>query len=253
MRSEFKMKKCEEIQGYLIDCVLGEKLPREIEVELREHLSLCSVCRKHLEESEVAWKSLEVLEEVRFPESLSLNVLREAAAEPRRIKFIRHPYALLRILAPIAASLLLAAGLYFIIHGYFSSDRTDRSAVIREASTFIPGEVPRPDLTVTMDSYLNETRNILYGIREGTYSNWGSVLSEIISRDIQGQANFLLENPDLPPPARPIIGVLHDAFQQMLQRGRGHETKEVYLPPGINPDALLAEIEQARYEVRLEQ
>ena len=244
------MKKCEEIQGYLIDWVLGENLPRAIEVELRDHLSLCPGCRKQFEESEAAWKSLDVLKGVRFPESLSQNVLREVAAEPRAVRFMRRPYVFWRVLAPIAASLLIAAGIYFLFDGYFSVDRTDQSAVIRSASTFIPGEVPRPDLRVTMDSYLNETRNILYGIREGAYSNWGSILSEIISRDIQGQANFLLENPDLPPSARPIIGVLHDAFQQMLRSGRGHETKEVYLPPGINPDALLAEIEQARYEVR---
>jgi hypothetical protein len=247
------MKKCQEIQGYLLDRVLGEIIPPAIEVELRDHLSLCPGCRKQFEESEAAWKSLDVLKGVRFPESLSQNVLREVAAAPRAVRFTRRPYVFWRVLVPIAASLLIAVGIYFISHGYFSGDRTDQSEVIREASTFVPGEVPRPDLRVTMDSYLNETRNILYGIQEGSYSDWGSILSEIISRDIQGQANFLLENPDLPPSARPIIGVLHDAFQQMLRSGRGHESKEVYLPPGINPEALLAEIEQARYEVRVVQ
>jgi len=165
------MKKCEEIQGYLLDRVLGENLPQEHEVELREHLSLCPVCRKQLEESEAAWKSLDVLKGVRFPESLSQNVLREVAAEPRAGRFMRRPYVFWRVLVPIAASLLIAVGMYFIFHDYFSSDQTDRSALIRSASTFIPGEVPHPDLKVTMDSYLNETRNILYGIREGTYTN----------------------------------------------------------------------------------
>ena len=110
-----------------------------------------------------------------------------------------------------------------------------------------------PDLKVTMDTYLNETGNILYGIREGSYSTWGLILSEIISRDIQGRSNFLLESADLPPHSRPVIGVLHDAFQQMLRSGRGHEKDEVRLPPGINPEALLAEIDKARGEVMIVQ
>jgi hypothetical protein len=248
------MKSCEKIQGYLLDQVLGEIMPREIEVELRDHLSLCPSCRRQFEESEAAWRSLDILEEVRFPESISLNVLRAAAAKPRAIRFLGYPFTVWRISAlAAAASLLLAAGIYIIFRGDSPVEHSDRPVIIRTASTFVPGEVPMPDLNVTMDSYFNETGNILYGIREGSYSTWGLILSEIISRDIQGRANFLLESPDLPSSTRPIIGVLHDAFQQMLQSGRGHEQDEVRLPPGINPEALLAEIEKARYEVKIVQ
>jgi len=248
------MKNCDEIKGYMLDRVLGEVLPRAIEVELRDHLSLCPSCCRQFEESEAAWRSLDILEEVRFPESISLNVLREAVAKPRAIRFLGYPFPVWRISAlAAAASLLLAAGIYIIFRGDSPVEHSDQPVIIRTASTFVPGEVPIPDLNVTMDSYFNETGNILYGIREGSYSTWGLILSEIISRDIQGRANFLLENPDLPHPARPIIGVLHDAFQQMLQSGRGHEKDEVRLPPGINPEALLAEIEKARYEVKIVQ
>jgi hypothetical protein len=248
------MNNCEELQGYLIDRVLGEVIPREIEVELRDHLSLCPSCRQQFEESETALRSLDGLKDIRFPESISLNVLREAAAKPRAIRFLGYPFTVWRLSAlAAAASLLLAAGIYIIFHGDSPVEHSDQPVIIRTASTFVPGEVPMPDLKLTMESYFNETGNILYGIREGSYSTWGLILSEIISRDIQGRANFLLENPNLPHPARPIIGVLHDAFQQMLRSGRGHEKDEVRLPPGINPEALLAEIDKARCEVMIVQ
>lgn len=248
------MKNCQEIQGYLLDRVLGEILPPAIEGELREHLSLCSICRRQFEESEAAWRSLDGLKDIRFPESISRNVLREAAKNPRGIRFWGQPSPRWRVsVLAAAASLILAVGIYIAFRGDSSVDQGNQPSSILSASTFVPGEVSLPDLKVTMDSYLNETGNILYGIQDGSYSSWGSILSEIISRDIQGRSNFLLESADLSPAARPIIGVIHDAFQQILRSGHGHEKDEVRLPPGINPEALLAEIEKARCEVRVVQ
>jgi len=248
------MKNCDEIKGYMLDQVLGEVLPRDIEVELRDHLSLCPSCRRQFEEYEVAWRSLDGLKDIRFPESISLNVLRQVAAKPRVIRFLGWSSPRWRFLAlAAAASLLLTAGIYILLQSGSIVDQADQPTSISSASTFVPGEVSMPDLKITMDSYLNETGNILYGIREGSYSSWGSILSEIISRDIQGRSNFLLESVDLPPHSRPVIGVLHDAFQQILRSGRGHEKDEVRLPPGINPEALLAEIEKVRCEVMIVQ
>jgi len=53
----------------MLDQVLGEVLPRDIEVELRDHLSLCPSCRRQFEEYEAAWRSLDGLKDIRFPES----------------------------------------------------------------------------------------------------------------------------------------------------------------------------------------
>ncbi|MEA1927760.1 MAG: zf-HC2 domain-containing protein [Candidatus Auribacterota bacterium] len=234
------MKTCEEIQGYLMDRVLGEYLPGPIKAEVRDHLSRCPVCRSRLEEYNGVGQSLEKLGDIRFSEDISRDVIREIEANPRVIRFPIRIFSGWRV-AALAASFLLAAGLFLLFSGDKSSDRP-----IVDASIFVPGAVSEPDLSVTMDNYLNEVENILGGIREGRYNTWGLILSEIISRDIQGRANYLLENPELPPPVRPVVGVLHDAFWEMLRYGRDHENDEVRLPPGVDPAALLAEIDQAR-------
>ncbi|MEA1929103.1 MAG: zf-HC2 domain-containing protein [Candidatus Auribacterota bacterium] len=238
------MKTCEEIQGYLIDRMLGEDLSGAIEVELRHHLSQCSVCRKRLEEFDGVRQSLEKLGDIRFPENISRDVIQavESKDKPGTIRFSGFFFSGRRVaVLALAASLLLIAGLFILFRGDNEADHP-----IIDASIFVSGEVSEPDLAVTMDNYLNEAENILGGIREGTYNNWGLILSEIVSRDIQGRANFLLENPALPPPVRLVIGVLHDAFWEMLRYGRDHEDDEVRLPPGVDPAALLAEIDQAR-------
>lgn len=138
------MKACEEIQGYLLDRVLGEILPQSIEVELREHLSFCPRCRRRLKESEAAWRSLDILEEVRFPESISRVVIREASAKSRVIRFLGCPYPVWRISAlAAAASLLLAIGIYLAFHGSLPVDQDGQPVVIHSASTFIPGSINR--------------------------------------------------------------------------------------------------------------
>lgn len=235
------MKGCKKLQGYLLDRVLGEPLPGMVEEELREHLSRCPGCRRSYQETREAWQSLRNLEDVRFSRDLSRNVLRQIESEdrPAPFQFLGHSFTRRRLsVIAAAAAVVVAACLFLIFQG-----RGDRTGVVRLASTYSTRTPALPDVTTTLENYLEETRNILCGIREGTYNTWGSVLFEINSRDLQGRANFLLECPALPTRARPVIGGLHDAFWRILQDGRGREEEEVRLPPGMELEALLDEID----------
>ena len=243
------MKRCEEFQGYLIDRVLGEVLPGSIDVELREHLKHCSRCRSRCEEFGGVRQSLDKLSDIRFSGSLSRNVLREARVIPRANRFPGRWFTVRRVtVLAAAASLFLGAGLFIIFRGGPPSDQGDKQGII-DTSIFVPGEVPEPDLILTMEDYLNEAADILSGIREGRYNTWGSIIAEIISRDTQGRANYLLENPALPPSARPVIGNLHDTFWELLRCGRGREGDEARLPPGVDLEDLLSEIERGKCQV----
>ncbi|MFH1037071.1 MAG: hypothetical protein V1789_00185 [PVC group bacterium] len=239
------MKTCDELQGYIFDRVLGESLPPTAEEAVSKHLRCCPACRKIHEDARKVWGSLEAIKEVRFPRSLSRNVLGEAVFRPAFIRFFGRPLSFRQAsLIAAAATVVIASGLLLVFHGFHPGEQAGRRTFIREAGTFHPRQIPSPDLTVTLDDYLEKTRNILGGVRDGAYNTWGSVLSEIISRDIQGRSNYLLENSALPPAARPVVGSLHDAFWRMLQCGRGRETEEIRLPPGIDPSALVGEIDR---------
>ncbi len=234
--------KCKKVQSYLLDRVLGEPLPGMVEEELREHLSRCSGCRRSHEEIREAWQSLRNLEDVRFPRELSRNVLRQLESEerPAPFQFLGYSFTHRRLsVIAVAAAVAVAAGLFLIFQS-----RGDRTGGVRLASTYSSRAPALPDVTTTLENYLEETRNILCGIREGTYNTWGSVLFEINSRDLQGRANFLLESSALPTRARPVIGGLHDAFWRILQAGRGREDEEVRLPPDMELEALLDEIDE---------
>ncbi|MDP8215226.1 MAG: zf-HC2 domain-containing protein [Candidatus Euphemobacter frigidus] len=239
--------KCDRIREYLLDRVLGEPLPDSVEDEIRKHLARCSQCRRCYEETRAAWQSLEALERLSFPLRLSRNVLREAASRPRpgglRLSDLLLNF---RHLSPLAAAAALIAGvgLFLFLRESSGPDRTEGPAAARSASAFSRQLLPLPDPTKTLKDYLKETRNILGGIREGTYNTWGSVLSEIVSRDLQGRANYLLENSDLPPASRLIVRDLHDKFWLILRSGRGREEEALSLPPEVDPVALLDEIDK---------
>ncbi len=238
------MKTCDEFQGYLFDSVLGEPLPPKAEEALQSHLRDCPDCRKIHEEAGKAWEDLGRLKQVRFSPALSENVLRQVSLRPALIRFLRRPLTFRQTaLFATAAVVILVAGLFLIFYRFHPSPEVGGRTYIREAGIFYRGEMPPPDLLMTLDDYLEKTRNILGGIRDGYYNTWGSVMVDIISRDIQGRSNYLLENPDLPATARPVVARLHDAFWRMLQSGRGRETETVRLPPGVEPSALMGEID----------
>ncbi len=232
---------CRELQEYIYDRVLGEDLPGPVEEKLEEHLGSCRLCRRRLLEAESAWSSLEVLEKVRFPEDLSRRVLAAAGIRPRPLKLLD------RALSPpwpalVAASLVLAAGLLL----FFPRSRPPGPQPLRSASTFARGPGSGPDLAATLDGYLEESETILAGLESGDYPTWGALLAEIISRDIQGRSNYLLENEELGPRARSVVGALHQAFWSLLQTGRGREDETIEIPPGVNPALLRSEIVSSR-------
>jgi hypothetical protein len=230
---------CRELQGYIYDRVLGEDLPGPVKEKLEEHLGSCRLCRLRLQEAQSAWRSLAALDKVRFPEDLSRRVL--AAAETRPLKLLdRALYPPWPALA--AASLVLAAGLLLI----FARSRPPGSQPLRSASTFAQSPVPGPDLAATLDGYLEESETILAGLESGDYPTWGALLAEIVSRDIQGRSNYLLENEELGYRARSVVESLHQAFWSLLQTGRGREDQIIRIPPGVNPDLLRSEIVSCR-------
>ncbi|MDP8237039.1 MAG: zf-HC2 domain-containing protein [Candidatus Erginobacter occultus] len=230
---------CRELQEYIYDRILGEDLPGPVEEKLEEHLGSCRRCRRRLQEAESAWSSLEVLEKVRFPESLSRRVLAAVATRPLKLldRVLYPPWPALA-----AASLILAAGLLLI----FSRSRPPGPQPLRSASTFARSPVPGPDLAATLDGYLEESETILAGLESGDYATWGALLAEIVSRDIQGRSNYLLENEMLDRRARSVVESLHRAFWSLLQTGRGREDEMIRIPPGVNPALLRSEIVSCR-------
>ncbi len=234
---------CRKFKGYIFDRVLGEVIPVPAAEELEAHLSACRRCRRLLEETETAWRSLEVLEAVSFPESLSRRVMERAAPRRPALKFFQPPRRVGR-LALAAASLVLAAGLLLLFYRFIPSGPSPDP--LRTAITFTDRVHPDPDPAATLDDYLRDSVLILDGLASGNYPTWGSLLSEIISRDIQGRSNYLLESGDLSPRTRSVVGELHQAFWTLLQEGRGRETEPVVLPPGVNPVYLGSAIEQYR-------
>jgi hypothetical protein len=238
---------CRELQGYILDRVLGEDLTGSIEEKMEEHLSGCPSCRRRLQEAERAWGSLRVLETVRFPESLSRRVLETAAPRRRGFRLLLRPLNQGKLILA-AASLVLAAGLLLLFIRSISSGSDTTLETLRSASTFSRSRLPAPDLYATLDEYLEESGVILSELENGVYPTWGVLLSELISRDIQGRSNFLLESPELNPRARTVVGALHQCFWTLLQTGRGREKEEVDLPPGVNPALLRNEIEHYRFE-----
>jgi len=236
---------CRELQGYIYDRILGEDLPGPVEEKLEEHLGSCRLCRRRLQEAESAWRSLEVLEKIRFPGSLSRRVLAAAGTRPRPLKLLdRALYPPWPALA--AASLVLAAGLLLV----FSRPHSPGPQPLRSASTFARSPVPGPDLAATLNGYLQESETILAGLESGDYPSWGALLAEIVSRDIQGRSNYLLENEKLGPRARSVVESLHQAFWSLLQTGRGREDDPIEIPPGVNPALLRSKIVGSRADNR---
>lgn len=229
---------CQELQGYIFDRVLGEDLPRPVAEELEGHLAACLRCRHLLEETSAAWRSLKALEKVRFPESISRRVLAAAGPRPRPLRLLGRPLPPGRLILA-AASIVLAAGLLLLLSRHIPP----APAPQRLASTFSRSPFSGPDLATTLGGYLEESGAILAGIENRGYPTWGALLTEIVSRDIQGRSNFLLESPELDPRARLVVGGLHQAFWALLQRGRGREEEAVELPPGVHPSLLRGEIE----------
>ncbi len=237
---------CREFQGYIIDRLLGEKLPDSVERELASHLSGCEDCRRRELESRRVWSSLQVLDTVHFPSNLSRRVLAEV--RPRRrlsgILPLRSGW-----LVPAAAALVLAVGLVFLLGRNFPPGSDLPQVSLRSASTFSRQLISAPDLSETLDGYLEESEVVLSNLANGSYPTWGELFSELISRDIQGRSNYLLENPELGARARNVVGVLHNSFWTLLQAGRGREREPVELPPAVNPVHLLGEIDTYRSEI----
>lgn len=234
---------CRELQGYIFDRVLGEEIPGPVAEELEAHLSACRRCRRLLRETETAWRSLEVLETVGFPENLSRRVLERVTPRPRALRFFQ-PNRKFGNLALAAASLVLAVGLFLIFYRFTTPAPSPES--LRTAITFTRSPSPGPDLDATLREYLRETEMILAGLESGNYPTWGALLSEIISRDIQGRSNYLLESRELDARDRSLVGELHQAFWTLLQEGRGREREPLAIPPGVDPSSLRSGIERYR-------
>lgn len=236
---------CSQTREYINDRVLGEDLPGSIGTELARHLAGCPDCRRRLEETERVWRSLEVLDSVHFPAELSRRVITRAGQGRRPLRLPDRPFYRRRLILA-AASLVLVGGLLLVFYRLIPSGFAPAPENLRSASTFSRQPPAAPDLSVTLDEYLEEAGNILDGIAADDYPNWSALLAELVSRDIQGRSNYLLENENLGPRARSVVEALHQAFWSLLQTGRGREDETIRMPPGVNPALLRSEIANYR-------
>lgn len=213
---------------------------------MAEHLAGCRDCRRKLAETERVWESLRFLESVRFPAELSRRVI-DRASRPvplRLLGSVLRP----RRLVPAAAAIVLTAALLLLFYRILPGRPSPTPESLRLASTFSRQPSSGPDLAATLGEYMEESEEILRRLGEGGYPSWGALLSEIISLDIQGRSNFLLENQELNPRARSVVSGLHQAFWVLLQSGRGREREAIELPPMVSPESLCGEIEHYRFE-----
>ncbi len=230
---------CSKIKGYLLDSLLGEVLPKEAEEMLKEHLSACPRCRQAAEKFSLAWKSLDGLDEVSFPSDLTDRVLgrveRESGFPAFLARFPAYGWA-------AGALLIVAGGVALALH--FGGE--DRLVADRSASTFSREELALPDASAILDSYLEESADLLTGFRRGSYPDWGEALRAILAGDLPGRANYLMEQ--LPPGSSSyrLVKELHDSFWTVLQAGRGRENERVALPRDVDVDYLLKEIRKFR-------
>ncbi len=233
---------CLELQGYIFDRILGEDLPGSVAEKLEEHLAGCRSCREKLQEASAAWDSLSALKKVNFPRSLSRRTMALVGDRPRSLRLLGRPLHSGRLIL-VAASLIISVGLWLL----FSPSPPSGPEPLRSASTFSRSPISGPDLTVTLNGYLEESGEILSGIENGKYSTWGDLLAEIIARDMQGRSNFLLEKPELDFSARSVVEGLHQAFWTLLQKGRDRGDRAFEIPPEVNLNLWRGEI--ARYQV----
>ena len=233
---------CLELQGNIFDRILGEDLPGPVAEKLEEHLAGCRSCREKLEESSAAWDSLSALKKVNFPRSLSRRTMAAVGGRSWSLRLLGRPLQPGRLIL-VAASLIIAVGLWLL----FSPSPPSGPEPLRSASTFVRSPIPGPDLTVTLNGYLEESGEILAGLENGKYPTWGRLLAEIISRDMQGRSNFLLENPELNFSARSVVEGLHQAFWTLLQKGRDQGDQAIKIPPEVNPNLWRGEI--VRYQI----
>ncbi len=237
---------CRDLQGYISDRVLGEDLPDAIAGRVAEHLSRCESCRRRLRETERVWESLKFLESVSFPDELSCRVI-DRVSRPEALRLLERVLRPRRLI-PAAAAIVLTAAVLLLLHRLLPGRPSPAPESLRLAITFSRPPPAGPDLAATLGGYLDESEVILRRLGDGGYPSWGDLLSEIISLDIQGRSNFLLESPELDQRARSVVSGLHQAFWILLQSGRGREREAIELPPAVSPESLCGEIEHYRFE-----
>ena len=224
--------KCSQAQEYLLDSLLGEELPGEAGDQLRRHLSSCPRCRQEAEEFNRAWERLDRLQEVRFSRRLDAAVLRRLKPPPR---------PLLIYLRPALAAALVILTVAFLLRVF----RPSEEGMIREdrtASLLKPGSPRLPDQEKTLKNYLRRSENVLVKLERGEYKNWRKLFDAILTPDLQGKANYLLENLPAGSPARAVVKDVSDNFWRLLQRGRGREEESILLPADLDPARLRQEI-----------
>ena len=224
--------KCSQVQEYLLDSLVGEELTPETGEEVRRHLSSCAPCRREAEELKLAWEDLGRIREARFSRRLDRAVLRRLNPSPRpRLIYLRPA---------------LAAGLaIFAVIFLFRFIRSPGGESIREdhsASVLKTGSPRLPDQDKTLKDYLRRSEAVLDRLDRGEYENWREFFDDILTADLQGKANYLLENLPAGSPRRAVIKNLSDSFWILLQRGRGREDEAVTLPPDLNLSGLRDEI-----------
>lgn len=237
--------KCSDLHEYLLDYALGEPLSGETGGKVKEHLSACPRCRVELEAIRQAWQSLAPLERVRFPSHLSRSVLQELRRQIKPPLFSHlwwvstPPVAYLRLAA--VAVLLILGSIFLFRHAPWLQKEKIISPDY-ETLRFSPTQASLPDLQETLENYLSQSSSILDELDKGNYDSWKEVFRDIFTADVQGKANYLLENLRSDSTALPLVRRLHDTFWQILQTGRWREEETVHLPPEINLSRLLQEI-----------
>lgn len=102
------MEPCEKLSA-LLDAFIDGELPEAEANQVRRHLAECENCRAYVADAFAMRDALEDLADVQVPEGFSQTVMDAVRSAPPQARSKRRPLRLVRILAPLAACLAIAA------------------------------------------------------------------------------------------------------------------------------------------------
>lgn len=102
------MEPCEKLSA-LLDAFIDGELPEAEANTVRRHLTECEHCRAYVADAFAMREALEDLGDVQVPEDFTRNVMDAVRSAPPQVRRRRRSFRPVRILAPLAACLAIAA------------------------------------------------------------------------------------------------------------------------------------------------
>ena len=118
------MESCEKLSA-LLDALIDGELPASEADRVRRHLAECENCRAYVADAFAMREALEDLGDVQVPEDFTRNVMDAVRSAPPQARSRRRAFHPVRILAPLAACLAIAA---VVGLGPLSSRMTENAA-----------------------------------------------------------------------------------------------------------------------------